>query len=45
MKMSRWMKWMMIAGVACCLIGVGIMTCGVMMGGFQHAGILLHKVI
>ena len=33
MKLSKWMKWTLIIGAVFCLVGVGVMTCGAMMGG------------
>lgn len=42
--MKKLIKWMLIIGVICCLLGIGIVTAGVMMGGqdgLKHTGLKL----
>ncbi len=45
MKMSKWMKWTLIAGAIFCLIGVGVMTCGAMMGGISNMEVAFHRML
>lgn len=36
--MSKWLKLSVVSGVACCLLGIGVITLGIMMGGGRQVG-------
>ncbi|MDD3251035.1 MAG: hypothetical protein PHV18_00600 [Lachnospiraceae bacterium] len=42
--MKRVIRWSLILGLICCLLGVGMMTAGVMMGGADFVSSNLHKI-
>ncbi len=34
--MKHWIKWLLIIGTVCCVLGIGMAAAGVMMGGRYH---------
>lgn len=36
--MKRWIKWLLISGTLCCLVGAGAAAAGAAMGGGHHLG-------
>lgn len=45
MKLSKWMKWTLIIGAVFCLVRVGVMTCGAMMGGVSNMSVAIHRML
>lgn len=45
MKLSKWMKWTLIIGAVFCLVGVGVMTCGAMMGGVSNMSVAIRRML
>lgn len=41
--MKKLIKWSVIAGIVLCLLGTGIFTAGVMMGGIQDLGDFIDR--
>ena len=42
--MKRVIRWSLILSLICCLLGVGMMTAGAMMGGADFVSSYLHKL-